>query len=54
VSFINDQSLSSFQKPDEGRMKGLAFVADPDGYWIEVISRLEESAVQNKYTLAQV
>jgi hypothetical protein len=21
------------KKPDEGRMKGLAFVYDPDGYW---------------------
>ena len=27
-----------FQKrPDEGRMKGLAFCLDPDGYWIEII-----------------
>lgn len=22
------------KKPDEGRMKGLAFVYDPDGYWV--------------------
>jgi lactoylglutathione lyase len=29
-----------FQKrPDEGRMKGLAFALDPDGYWIELVSR---------------
>jgi len=27
------------KKPDEGRMKGLAFAKCPDGYWIEVISR---------------
>lgn len=25
------------KKPDDGRMKGIAFVADPDGYWIEFI-----------------
>lgn len=25
------------KKPDEGRMKGLAFIKDPDGYWIEVL-----------------
>ena len=26
-----------FQKhPDEGRMKGIAFALDPDGYWIEI------------------
>ena len=27
-----------FQKrPDDGNMKGLAFIRDPDGYWIEVL-----------------
>ena len=73
------------KKPDDGRMKGLAFVLgkllyissgvlfisywavhtnylipviahtiqDPDGYWIEVISRDEKSSVMNEYTLAQ-
>ena len=28
-----------FQKePDAGAMKGLAFIRDPDGYWIEVLN----------------
>jgi len=27
------------KKPNDGRMKGLAFILDPDGYWIEVIPR---------------
>lgn len=28
-----------FQKaPDGGSMKGLAFIRDPDGYWIEVLN----------------
>ncbi len=26
------------KRPDEGRMKGLAFIQDPDGYWIEILS----------------
>ncbi|SRR5258708_29879685 len=26
------------KKPDEGKMKGLAFILDPDGYWIEILS----------------
>ncbi|XP_043204489.1 lactoylglutathione lyase-like [Amphibalanus amphitrite] len=26
------------KKPNEGRMKGLAFVQDPDGYWIEILN----------------
>ncbi|CAI5493687.1 unnamed protein product, partial [Closterium sp. Naga37s-1] len=25
------------KRPDEGRMKGLAFIKDPDGYWIEIL-----------------
>ena len=44
----------AFQKrPDEGRMKGLAFALDPDGYWIEIIKRNEQAQIANKYTLAQ-
>jgi len=26
------------KKPDDGKMKGLAFIKDPDGYWIEIFS----------------
>lgn len=26
------------KKPNEGRMMGLAFIKDPDGYWIEIFS----------------
>ena len=25
------------KRPEDGQMRGLAFIADPDGYWIEVI-----------------
>ena len=25
------------KKPDDGKMKGLSFIADPDGYWIEIL-----------------
>lgn len=43
-----------FQKrPDEGRMKGIAFALDPDGYWIEIVRRADDSLVTNKYTFAQ-
>ncbi|KAL4648966.1 lactoylglutathione lyase-like [Arapaima gigas] len=30
VNFVN--------KPDEGKVKGLTFIQDPDGYWIEIIN----------------
>lgn len=23
--------------PDDGTMKGIAFVLDPDGYWVEIV-----------------
>lgn len=26
------------KKPNDGKMKGLAFIQDPDGYWIEVLN----------------
>lgn len=26
------------KRPDDGKMKGLAFVKDPDGYWIEILN----------------
>ena len=25
------------KRPNDGRMKGLAFIRDPDGYWIEIL-----------------
>ncbi|EMP56329.1 lactoylglutathione lyase [Marinobacter koreensis] len=25
------------KKPDDGKMKGLSFIKDPDGYWIEIL-----------------
>lgn len=26
------------KRPDDGNMKGLAFIRDPDGYWVEILS----------------
>lgn len=26
------------KRPDDGSMKGLAFIKDPDGYWIEILN----------------
>lgn len=26
------------KKPNDGKMKGIAFVQDPDGYWIEILN----------------
>jgi len=40
------------KKPDEGRMKGLAFALDPDGYWIEIVRR-EDLGWPEYYNLSQ-
>uniref|UniRef100_A0A8C8EYB9 Lactoylglutathione lyase n=1 Tax=Oncorhynchus tshawytscha TaxID=74940 RepID=A0A8C8EYB9_ONCTS len=35
---FEEQAVTFVKKPDDGKMKGLAFVQDPDGYWIEILS----------------
>lgn len=30
-------NVKFIKRPDEGKMKGLAFIEDPDGYWIEIL-----------------
>jgi hypothetical protein len=41
------------KRPDEGRMKGLAFALDPDGYWVEIIKRPETHVGHGGYVLNQ-
>ncbi|CAH1183302.1 unnamed protein product, partial [Phaedon cochleariae] len=33
------------KKPDDGKMKGLAFITDPDGYWIEIFNNARVAEV---------
>jgi len=33
------------KKPDDGKMKNLAFIKDPDGYWIEVLTPANAEAL---------
>lgn len=37
-------NVEFIKRPDGGKMKGIAFIKDPDGYWIEI---LNGSAVAN-------
>lgn len=41
------------KKPNEGRMKGLAFALDPDGYWVEIVSRDQSCSFKSEYNLSQ-
>ncbi|CAM9286282.1 unnamed protein product [Ectocarpus sp. 6 AP-2014] len=45
--------VSFKKKPDEGRMKGLAFAYDPSGYWVELVKRNAEAGHQEKFNLGQ-
>lgn len=33
------------KKPNDGKMKGLAFIKDPDGYWIEILNPINMSSI---------
>lgn len=35
---FEDLGVEFVKKPDGGSMKGLAFIKDPDGYWIEILN----------------
>jgi len=50
-----ENSVSFKKRPDEGRMKGLAFAYDPDKYWVEIVKNLEplETNGYKALTLAQ-
>lgn len=30
--------VSFVKRPGDGKMKGIAFIKDPDGYWIEIFN----------------
>ena len=49
------QGVKFKKLPDEGRMKGLAFAYDPDGYWVEIVKRDKPRAAEGygDFTLAQ-
>ncbi len=34
---FKELGVKFIKEPDEGKMKGLAFIVDPDNYWIEII-----------------
>ena len=34
---FEELGIEFVKKPDDGTMKGIAFIKDPDGYWIEIL-----------------
>ncbi len=37
VAWFDSHGVPFVKRPDQGRMKDVAFIKDPDGYWIEII-----------------
>jgi len=35
---FEDLGVEFVKKPSDGKMKGIAFIKDPDGYWIEIFN----------------
>lgn len=36
-AYFDEQGVTFVKRPEDGKMKGLAFIQDPDGYWIEIL-----------------
>ena len=37
VRWLDDNQVVYVKRPEQGKMKDVAFVKDPDGYWIEIV-----------------
>lgn len=37
VAWFDENGVEFKKRPEEGTMKDIAFIKDPDGYWIEII-----------------
>ncbi len=37
VAWFDENEVTFVKRPDQGKMKDVAFIKDPDGYWIEIV-----------------
>lgn len=37
IAFFDTNNVTYQKRPEDGRMKNIAFIKDPDGYWVEII-----------------
>lgn len=37
VRWFDDNKVPYVKRPEQGKMKDVAFIKDPDGYWIEIV-----------------
>lgn len=51
---LEDQGVAFKKRPHEGRMPNIAFALDPDGYWVEIVSRKGFApGIKNRFNLSQ-
>lgn len=37
VQWFDENGVTYVKRPEQGKMKNVAFIKDPDGYWIEIV-----------------
>jgi lactoylglutathione lyase len=37
VQWFDENQVNYVKRPEQGKMKNVAFIKDPDGYWIEIV-----------------
>ncbi len=37
IGWLDENKLTYVKRPEQGKMRDVAFVKDPDGYWIEIV-----------------
>lgn len=37
VRWLDENAVPYVKRPEQGKMRDVAFVKDPDGYWIEIV-----------------
>lgn len=37
VAWFDQQGVAYVKRPEQGKMRDVAFIKDPDGYWIEIV-----------------
>ncbi|UJF24135.1 lactoylglutathione lyase [Suttonella sp. R2A3] len=37
IAYLDSQKVTYKKRPEDGSMRDIAFIKDPDGYWIEII-----------------
>ena len=49
IAWFDENKVVFVKRPDQGKMKDVAFIKDPDGYWIEIVepARLKGLGMQS-------